>query len=430
MLKEIILPRLGQTVETATIDNWRVKPGDTVKRGDILLEITTDKATLEVESFVDGTVLQLNVKEGDEVDVDQIIAYVGDPSDKPPAAPPPQQKREQPAEHTLDISEGTVALLGRASGVPISPRARKLAEEINISLLAIRGTGPGGRIVEKDVLAYDAELEKLNVTPTARVLAAQKGVDLLRVRASGTDGRITRKDVENATPLSAKKSEKRILLSPARKVIAQRMAQSKREIPHFYLQAEIDMTQAVELRSRLKSSGAAVTYNDIIIKAVASAFSAAPELNGYFADDCIVLHDTVDVGLAVAVDDGLLVPIVRHADQLRLTEISAQIAELIEKARTKRLAPFEYEGGSITISNLGAFGVTNFLPIINPGQSAILGVGQIIERPVVVASDIAVRKMMGVTLAVDHRVADGVLAAKFLAAIKSALESPDALDRK
>ncbi len=430
MLQEVLLPRLGQTVEEASIDKWRAREGDRIRKGDILLEITTDKATLEVESYWEGTVLKLLYAAGETVPVEAVIAYIGDPAtDKVPTEPPkppkpaPEAVRAAPSGAAAAPPAAGAAASAPAGRLLISPRARKLAETEKVTPLAVRGSGPGGRIVEADIAAYAKKAAVLRVSPTAREIAYQRAVDLLSVRGTGPGGRILKEDVEKAPPLRVAPAAK-VELSAMRRVVAERMSRSKREAPHFYLQMEVDMTGSVALRERLKAAGVQVSYNDLIIKAVAAGFAAAPMMNASWAGDSIEVHPSVDVALAVSIEGGLMVPVVRGVDRLSLEEVAARTAGLIEKARTKRLAPFEYEGGSITVSNLGMFGVENFLPIINPGQGAILGLGAIADKVVVLDGGIAVRKRMAVTLSVDHRVADGAVAAAFLQAFKNAIESP------
>jgi len=434
LLQEVLLPRLGQTVESAIIENWQVKEGDTVKKGDILLEITTDKATLEVEAFVQGTVLKIYAESGDEVPVEAVIAYVGDPdADEAPDEPPmpvhvvPVAEEAKSAQPAAAAAAQPVAAAASAPARPgrlfISPRAKKLAEREKVTPLAIKGTGPEGRIVEADVIAYAARAAELKVTPTAREVAYQRGVDLLSVQAGG---RITKEDVEKARPLAgpAAAGARLLEMTAARRIIGERMAQSKREAPHFFLQMDIDMTEAVAMREEMKAAGTKVSFNDFIIKAIAIGFDAVPMMNLSWVGGNIGIHDTMDVALAVSIDDGLMVPVVRGVERQSIAEIAAEAGALIEKARNKRLTPEEYEGGSITVSNLGMFGITNFLPIINPGQASILGVGKIEDKPVVADGAVIIRKMMAVTLAIDHRIADGATAATFLQAVKGALESP------
>ncbi len=435
MLQEVILPRLGQTVEKATIEKWYVKEGDIVKKGDILLEITTDKATLEIESFVEGTLLKTYVEAGEEIDVDAVIAYVGDPEKEQAPESPPELAKPEPSEKAPERLAETApphGLEGRQAAQPaaagkllISPRARKTAERKKVTPLAVRGTGPHGRVVEADVIAYAERVAQLRVSPTAREVAYERGVDLLQVEGTGDGGRVMKADVEKARPLApaAAAGTKKVELTAAKRIIGERMARSKQEVPHFYLQTDIDMTEAVALREELKAAGTAVSFNDIIIKAVARGFEAVPMMNASWAGDCIAVNSTADVALAVATDEGLMVPVVRGVERQSLKQVAAHTAELIHKARSKRLTPLEYEGGGITVSNLGMYQVGNFLPIINPGQASILGVGQIADKPVVINGKIAARKMMAVTLAVDHRVADGVVASAFLQAVKNAMKS-------
>jgi len=433
LLQEVLLPQLGQTVEEASIDRWHVGEGDRVKKGDILLEITTDKATLEVESYVEGTVLKLYADAGETVSVNAVIAYVGDPAvDEPPEQPPlPLAEEAGPAAAAPAAPERPSGAGAPSSAVApagrliISPRAKKRAQTERVTALAIRGTGPNGRIVEGDVAGYAERVAALRVSPTAKVLAFERGVDLLTVKGSGTSGRILKEDVERAAPLAVRAAAgAKVELTAARRIIGDRMAQSKREAPHFYLQMSIDMTEAVAVRQELAAAGTKVSYNDLIIKAVGAGFGEVPTMNAAWTGDGVTAFSTVDVSLAVAIEDGLMVPVVRNVDRLDLAGIAARTAELIEKARHKHLAPFEYEGGSITLSNLGMHGVDLFVPIINPGQASILGVGRIADTPVVIDGGIAVRKMMSVVLSIDHRVVDGAAAAVFLQAVKVALESP------
>jgi len=367
LLQEVVLPRLGQTVEEAAIDKWCVSEGDVVKRGDILLEITTDKATLEVESFVEGTVLKIYAQAGETVPVEAVIAYVGDPDqDEAPAEPPDDldseaevatasaapQASATPA--SAPTARSAAAPSAKAGRLIISPRAKARAEREKVTPLAVRGTGPNGRITEKDVLAYVEQVNALRVAPAAREVAFQRNVDLLTVTGTGTSGRIMKEDVESAPPLSiggAAAAGGRLEWTPARRVIAERMSLSKREAPHFYLQVSIDMTEAVTLREELKAAGNKVSFNDMIIKAIALGFAEVPLMNAAWSGpDEISLASSVDVSLAVSLEDGLVTPVVRGAETLDLAGIAAQSVKLIEKARNKRLTPFEYEGGTITLS--------------------------------------------------------------------------------
>ena len=441
-MKKIVLPKLGQTMEEAVLESWRVKEGDTVASGDVIAEITTDKATLEVQSFHDGTVRKILAAPGDTVPVNALIALIGDPDEAisedllkapaPAVAPAPEADKTQPSPaRTAPATAAAVAPAPQehapSGRVFISPRARRLAEADRIPPVVLRGSGPNGRVVEKDVLAYRDRLQDLRLTPMARELAYERGVDLLTLTGTGTDGRITQEDVEaaaQATPAAGRKEP----LTAMRRIVADRMAQSKREIPHYYLTIEIDMTRAVDMRTRLNASGdLRISFNDLIARAAAIAVREVPEINARWEDDGIFYKGAFNVGIAVGLDAGLIVPVVRNADRKSLTDIARTSADLIARARSKKLTPDEYEGGSLTITNLGMFEIDNFVPVINPGEAVILGVGRIADRPAVIDGGIHVAKMMNITLSGDHRTVDGARAALFLRTLKELLESPDAL---
>ncbi len=441
MIREVVMPKLGQTMEEASIEAWRVKEGDTVQKGDILLEINTDKAALEVEAFYPGVVKKLLYGKGDTVPCNAVIAFVGDPGDvvtdemvaqalagakalaateAPAAAPPAPAPAAAPvAAHT------TVPNLESPVGRTFSsPRARRAATERRIPLEVLRGSGPNGRIVEADVLADAQRLSALRISPTAMELAFQRGVDVTRLKGSGIDGRIMAADVEKAPPAGGR----RVPLTPMRRIVAQRMALSKSTIPHFYLTLDVDMTALVDLRRELQAStGRKLSFNDFIIRAAALAFAEVPEMNVAWADGALLLRAEVNIGLAVGLEGGLIVPVVRNCESKSLLEINQATESLIAKARNKRLTPDDYEGGCFTISNLGMFGVDSVLPIINPGEVAILGIGRIAKRPVVVDDGLAIRQMATLVLACDHRLVDGVIAARFFQRLAELLQAPSSL---
>lgn len=388
----VTLPKLGQTMEVATIEKWHVAEGDEVKKGDILLEITTDKATLEVESYVAGTVRKILVAEGEEKSVGTIIVLIGTPEETVPdistleteAAPAPAEaKVPAPA---APVPTGKAPAREKEGRVRATPRAKKLARKLGVDLTGIMGSGPGGRITENDVKSH---------------------------KGSG-DGAAPAGDLERK-PLSA-----------MRRVIAENMTRSSNEAPHFYLTMDVDMTFAVELRAELKGT-TGVGYNDMIVKACATAISEMPEINVTWLGDAVGLRKSIDIGLAVSLDEGLIVPVVRGADGKSLENISVESRALIEKARAKKLTPDEYGNGSMTISNLGMLGIDNFIPVINPGESVILGVGRIVEKAVVADGQIIVRSMTTMTLSCDHRVVDGALGAAFLGRVRELLEKPGSL---
>jgi len=466
MIREIVMPKLGQTMEEASIEAWRVKEGDTVQKGDVLLEINTDKAALEVESFYAGVVKKLLYAEGDTVPCNAAIAFLGDPDDEvtddmvqaalarakelaaaasapaqAPAAPAPATPQPAPSARqaapvaaapeppagvppipAAPAAVGEAAI--RGDRIFASPRARRVAAEQRVPLQVLRGSGPNGRIVEADVLAYAERVAGLRVSPAAREIAWQRGVDLTRVKGSGTDGRIMAADVEKA-PVAG---TRRVPLTAMRRVVAQRMTLSKTTTPHFYLTMDVDMTALVAFRAELQaSSGRRISFNDFFARACAMAFAEVPEMNCAWGGDAILYRGEVNIGIAVGLEGGLIVPVVRGCESKSLLEIAAASEELIARARNKRLTPDDYEGGCITLSNLGMFGVDSVVPIINPGEAAILGIGRIAKRPVAVGDGVAVRQMTTLVLACDHRLVDGVIGARFLRKVKQLLEEPKSL---
>jgi len=436
MIQQVFLPQLGQTMEEATIERWRKKEGDAVKKGDVLLEITTDKATLEVESYVVGVVRKVLAEEGQVMPVNTVLALVGEPDDPLPdnldelLAANAAAAGSAPEGPAASSAEPTPAAGSAAPPEKIfaSPRARKRARSEKVPLQALRGSGPNGRIVEKDVLDYLERRKAAKVTPTALKVAFERGVDVLTLAGSGPAGKITKEDVLSAPVAAAPAAPaaRRIELSAMRRIVAERMTQSKREAPHFYLTMEIDMTAAAALRKRLNDEGPVrIGFHDLLIRACARAFVEHPAMNVSWAGDAIEQRAEINIGLAVAIDDGLIVPVVRNADRLGLKEIAQASGTLIEKARSKRLTPDEYEGGCLTVSNLGMYDVDNFLPVINPGESAILGVGRIADKPVVLDGGIHVRSIMGASLVADHRSVDGAIAAAFFKTVKDLLEDPE-----
>ena len=384
MIKEIIMPKLGQTVEESIVGKWMKNEGDNVEKGDVLLEVTTDKATLEVESFAKGVLRKIIHKEGDVVPVLAIIGYTASGMDeKLPENSSEQLHEEEKKEEETSVAEPVSEVQNKSNmedkRIKISPLAKRLAKEKGVDITKINGTGPGGRIVKEDVLVF------------------------------------------GGAAVGEKIAAKTIQLKGMRKVIAERLQESFQTIPHFYLSTEIDMTECVKIRSEKLPKPA---FNDIIIKASALAISENPEINSSFKGDSIEIIGDINIGLAVAVDDGLIVPVIRNADKLAISDISKNRAELVKKARDGKLLPSDYEGGTFTISNLGMFEIDNFSAIVNPPQSAILAIGRIKQKPVIIDGNIGIRSMMQVTASFDHRCIDGALGAKFLQKVKRYLENP------
>lgn len=438
MIQKVFLPKLGQTMEEATIEKWTKKEGDKVERGDVLLEITTDKATLEVESYVSGVLRKIMAREGEVLPVNAVIALVGEPDDELPsneeiAEMVGKQEDARPSAVEADKAEAAPVSDAAVAAAPpgrrfTSPRAKRLAKLNKINLNLISGTGPSGRIVEKDIRACLTQLEGIRVTPTAKVIAYERGVDLTTLKGTGAAGKITRGDVLKAMPGAVAPAAKRIELTAMRSIVAERMTYSKTHIPHYYLNIAVDMTDCVALREELNETAPAkMSYNDFITRAVAISMRNRPKVNVAWKDDHIEQNAEINIGIAVALDDGLMVPVIRNADRLSLEETATASRSLIDKARGKRLTPDEYAGGCITISNLGMFDVHSFIPVINPGESMILGVGGIQDTPVVINGGIHARAVMYLTLSGDHRAVDGAVAAAFLKDVKDLLEKPQEL---
>jgi len=400
MAKEIRLPQLGQTMEEGTIVNILVEVGAEVAKGDVIFEIETDKATLEMESPADGFVKHIIAELDETYPVGAPLMVLGEKDEEVPqsfldslaADAPPAAAQEQPtaAAGPKKEAEQPPAAVERgkpAGKVLASPRAKKLASDLGVDLAAVSGTGPGGKITEQDVRkAADAKP------------AAKPGEGEAAIGGS-------------------------IPLTRLQRITAERMLKSKREIPCFYLTVKADVTDLVALRTKLNAAGdLKVSYNDFIIKAVATGLEKYPVMTGQLAGDAIKLADAINVGLAISVPDGLVAPILKDVNEKTLAQIARDSQALIERARNNKLAPTDLEGGCITVSNLGAFGIDNFIPIVVPGQTSILGIGAITDTCVPANGGIAVRKLMNMTLSVDHKVANGAYAAQFLDFTRKLLE--------
>ena len=384
MVTEVIMPKMGQTMERGKIIKWLKKDGEEVRRGDPLLEIETDKTTIEVEARESG-ILKIIAEEGEEVPIATTIAYIIKEGETIPEGKEPKKTPEK-------------AEVTPVKRVKASPLARKIAEEKGIDLTKVQGTGPGGRITKNDVLAY---LER-----EAEAASAEKA------------------SMESTLP-----EYEVVPMSSMRRAIARKMVESKTYAPHFYVTVQVDMTEAVRMRENLiplfeAKKGVRLSFTHLLIKAVASALGKYPQLNATFEEDEIRIWKDVNIGIAVSLEDGLIVPVLRGANKLDLFEIASQASELVTKAREKRLREDEFSGGTFTISNMGAVGVDSFIAIINIPETAILATGRISDKPAVVDGELTIRKMMNMTLSADHRVVDGVTAAKFLQEIKRLLESP------
>ncbi|MBN1805081.1 MAG: 2-oxo acid dehydrogenase subunit E2 [Sedimentisphaerales bacterium] len=408
MAKEVRLPQLGQTMEEGTIVNSLINVGDKIKKGDVIFEIETDKATLEMESPAEGFVKHILVKVDQTLAVGDPLLILGDENEDVPqsvidaltsGAPAPAQAAPAAPQSSV-ASAQHASPVGR---IMASPRAKKLAAELGVDIAAVTGTGPGGKITEQDVkLAADSKQAKpATPAPSAPAPVAQTDIKL------------------GAT----------VPLNRLQKITAERMLKSKREIPCFYLTVKADVTGLVNLRTKLnKTSDVKVAYNDFIIRAVATGLERYPIMTGQLAGETIELYETVNVGLAISVPDGLVAPVLKNVNKKDVKQIARDSKALIERARDNKLAPTDLEGGCITVSNLGAFGIDNFIPIVVPGQCSILGIGQITDACVPDNGNIMVRKLMNMTLSVDHKVANGAYAAQFLDFVKKMLEDSSAFN--
>ncbi len=400
MAEIIRMPRLSDTMEEGVIVSWLKKEGDSVAVGDILAEVETDKATMELESFYEGTLLHIGVKEG-AVPVDAVIAIIGNKDEDYKAilaqaestqtTSPPSEAAMEATKREADSSKIVPPSDDASEGrIKASPLAKKMAKEAGISLEAITGTGEGGRIVKADILKYQAT------------------IDVSQPSTSTTQGGYTDKPI-----------------SQMRKTIAKRLSQSKFELPHFYLTMEIGMDRCWEARKRINAHAEhKISFNDIIIKACALALKKHPAVNSSWLGDKIRTHHDVHIGVAVAVEDGLFVPVIRHADQKPLSEIHTEVAEKAKRARDKKLGLEEMQGNSFSISNLGMMGIEEFTAIINPPDACILAVGAILDKAVVRDGTIVISKQMKVTLSCDHRLVDGATGAAFLNTVRQYLEEP------
>jgi pyruvate dehydrogenase E2 component (dihydrolipoamide acetyltransferase) len=434
------MPKFGQMTEESAIVEWRKKEGDTVAKGDILFTVETDKSVMDVESFEAGTLIKIVVQPGVNVPVQSTVGFLGTPGEPipavttpAPAAPKPAAEAAKPTTAPAKAAAPAVASAPAAAvaapqpiaapAAPalfrISPRAARLAKDCVIDPTPIRGTGPEGRIVEKDVKAYlEAKgYANLRISPAAKQLAAKEKLDLLAIQGSGDSGRITVTDIERAL------AEKPRAMSKMRQIIAQRLTQSVVTAPHFFVTVEVDMTDLVAFRAQLKEKGAPYTVTDFISQAVILTLKEFPDVNSSTDGKSVRWNSRVHLGVAVSLEQGLVVPVIRNADELTLTEINAKSKELAEKARSGKLGPDEMSGSTFTISNMGMLNVENFTAIINTGEAAILAVSSTVKKPVVRNDQIVIRSIMKITLSSDHRIIDGAMAAKFANAIKQKLEN-------
>lgn len=437
MAQEVLLPKLGLTMTEGTIDEWKFKEGEFVKKGDILYSVSTDKLTNDVEADTEGVLLKILVPAGETAACKAVVAYLGEAGESIAEASA-QTKTEEKLQEQMGKTTIESSATPIREGILASPAAKKLAKEKNIELGLIMGTGPNGRITLQDVEDYIANPqpvnseEKTKTSPMAAKLAEELGVDIETIT---TDGRVMKKDVLAAAnvetsivPTVGSNDQQPVKVNALRRSIAANMALSWQTSPRVTYTHPVDTTAMKEMRDKLKvackDDNVKLTFNHIIMKMTAKVLMEFPDVNASFADNMLTRHTHANVGLAVAKGDGLIVPNVKGVDTKSLIEVAKETEALIEATRSGNIAMEDMTGGTFTISNLGPYGITNFSPIINQPELAILGVCDMVETPVVRNGQIEIRPMMNLCLTADHRVVDGVMAAKFLKRLCDLLENP------
>ena len=426
MAINIEMPKLSDTMTEGTVIKWHKQVGDSVEVGDLLAEIETDKATMEMEAFDDGTITEILVKAGEKAVIGGTLAILGGDSAAAPSSAAPAASSPASAPSTAPATAKAAAPAAPVSNdgnrVKASPLARKIAAEKGVELQGISGTGPAGRIVKNDVEAASSSPKKsADATAASALAAAVKSRAAAPIQPAAAPA-------QAILPV-AKDGDERIELSSMRKVIASRLLTSKVTIPHFYLHVEADATPLMTLRQQVneqaeKTHGNKYSVNDFILKAVINAAQTVPAINASFAGDHIVKFKHIGLSVAIAVEDGLVTPVIKQAETQSLLAISKAVKDFAVRAKDKKLKPDEFDGGTITVSNLGAWGIESFDAIVNPPQAAILSVGAAIEKPVVKNGQIVPGLRMNLGLSADHRVVDGAVAAQFLSEVKKLIEQP------
>ena len=448
---EVTMPRLSDTMESGTIVEWKVAVGDKVSSGDVVADVETDKATMELAVYDDGTIASIDVEPGQQVDVGTVIALLAekgeDPENLKPAASAPApapapaavpEPAPEPVSSPAPAASPAVSAAPAASssggGMRISPVARRMAEAAGIPLATIVGTGPSGRIIKRDVeAAMAAGAETVASVPPAANVPAVAAAPIAQPVAQASSSAIT--PIESMAGHGSPMASRRVPLSNMRQVIARRLVESKTTIPHYQVSMSFDMDPLMAMRKdlneKLAGGDVKLSVNDFLVRAAALAMHQHPDFNASFDGDAIVQHGAVNVGIAISLPEdkggGLVVGVIRDADRKSLRMISAESKALAEKARTRGLAPEDMEGATFTISNLGMYGVDHFTAIINPPNSAILAVGGAMKQPVVRGDSIEVGHRMTATLSNDHRVIDGAMAARWLQTVRESVEHPTLL---
>ena len=421
MAEIVRMPKLSDTMTEGVVAEWHKKVGESIESGDLLADIETDKATMEFESFQEGVLLHIGVEKGQTAPVDSILAILGEEGEDVTALLKEAEKEVEVTEKEEEKSQDTKPEVEKPSA-PVAPV---------VSAPAPTSAPIAQQTVTSSNFPSTASIssQEIKASPLAKKLAEERGINLRLVKGTGTEGRIIKRDIDNfqgKSAISGVESFSDAPVSQMRKVIAQRLAESKFSAPHFYLTVQIDMDNAMAARKSINESisPAKISFNDLVVKAVAVSLKDNPKVNASWYGDFIRYNDHVHIGVAVAVDEGLLVPVVRFADEKPLTQIGAEVKEFAQRAKDKKLQPEDWEGNTFTISNLGMFGIDEFTAIVNPPDSCILAVGGIQQTPVVKSGQVVPGNVMKVTLSCDHRVVDGAVGSAFLNSFKNYLENP------
>ena len=400
MAEIIRMPKMSDTMEEGIISSWLKKVGDKVNSGDILAEVETDKATMELESYDDGILLHIGVKNGESVPVNDVIAIIGEKGENIKEILKEEEAKEEETKEEEAKEEETITIpeindISKDKRLKASPLAKKIAEEKGINLTNIKGSGDGGRIIKKDI------------EENTEIISAQSSTNIILPKTIGEE------------------SFDEVPISQMRKTISKRLSESKFSSPHFYITMEINMDNCIKGRKKInETSEVKISFNDIIIKATAAALRKHPMINSSYLEDKLRINHHIHIGVAVAVKDGLLVPIIKFADNKSLSHISLEVKNLANKAKNKNLQPSDWEGNTFTISNLGMYGIDEFTAIINPNDSCILAVGGIKNTPIIKNGEIVPGNLMKVTLSCDHRIVDGAMGSAFLQTLKELIEDP------
>jgi len=448
MAEYVIMPKLGFNMDKGTIVKWRKKEGNFIKEQEVIFEVETDKTVMEVEAQTSGVLRKILVVEGEEVPITLPIAIIGDKDeDISKMINEAYQKLGKAEKVDVDKEESKVdretsSMVEKKQELEpkkeekfkkISPRAKRKAKELGVEVQLVEGSGPGGAIIEKDVVSY-YQNHRVKVSPVAQKIAEKVGIDLGVIKGTGIGEKVAKRDLQEMLVKSAEvnKTEKNIPYTGMRKIIGDRLSQSKFTSPHIYFTTSVGISKIIDLLKRFNQDDEErISINDFLVFTVAKVLSEQPNINCSLLGEEIVYHKDINIGVAVALEEGLIVPVIKNADKKSLSILSKETKKLIKLARERKLMPEDYNGGTFTISNLGMYGIDNFTAIINPPEAAILAVGTAKRIPVVIeekgAEKIEIRSLMEVTLSVDHRLIDGAMAANFLKRLKYYLEFPKGL---